>query len=93
MAITVTFPKDGEGFEAEVRIEGFHIVLKAIHTAVGPVARVYDARAGRWSDAEWAGDLNDAKVRAEAIARGLYTNTHPPKGHFPETLNWQKTGG
>ena len=94
MAISVQLPKDGEGFEAEVNIQGFHVVLRAVHTGYGPVAQVYDAQTKKWRvPPEFAGDLDDAKARADAIARGLYTIAPPPKGQFPQTLDWHKTGG
>ena len=92
MAISVKFPKDGEGFEAEVKIdEDFHLVLKAVHTAVGPVTNIYDATRQRWGEPGYAGSIDDAKAQAEGIARGLYKRGHH-KGEFPKALDWQPTG-
>ena len=87
---TVKFPRDV--FEAEVKIgDGFHVILRAAHTAIGPVTRVYNAKTGKWIEPEWAGDINDAKATAEKIARGLYTSAHVEE-KFPP-VEWQKIDG
>ncbi len=72
MAISVTLPKDGEGFEAEVTIgDHVHLVLRAVHTGVGPVAGVLDAKTERWAEREYAADIDDAKAKAEAVAKAI----------------------
>jgi hypothetical protein len=93
MAITVTLPKGG--FEAEVKIgDHVHLVLRALHTAVGPVAGVYDAKAQRWAERQYAADIDDAKTAAAAaagaIARALLRRARS-KESFP-AIDWQATG-
>jgi hypothetical protein len=91
MALSVSLPKDGEGFEAEVKIgDDLHLILKAVNTVVGPVMRIYDAKAKRWNEPQWAADIDDAKAQAEAIARAWNRRTGR-KGEFP-ALDWQATG-
>ena len=95
MALGVSLPKDGEGFEPEVKIgDDFHLILKAVNTGVGPVMRIYDAKAKRWNEPQWAADIDDAKAQAkaqaEAIARAWNRRTGR-KGEFP-ALDWQATG-
>lgn len=91
MAITVKLPKDGEGSVAEVKVgEDFHVVLKAVQTAVGPVTNVYDAKRERWDHPRYAGSLEEAKAQAEMIARSLHKHGGH-KGEFPHTLEWQTT--
>jgi len=92
MAISVTLPKDGEGFEAEIKIDDdVHLVLRAVHTGVGPVAGVFDAKTQKWAQREYAADIGDAKAEAEAtaktIARHLLRRAHSKK-EFPPIV-WQ----
>jgi hypothetical protein len=89
MATKVTFPKDGEGFQAEVKIgENLHLILRAVYgTAVGPIMRVYDVKADKWRTPAWAADIDDAKINAEGIARALHKKVCPD-AEFPE-LDWQ----
>ena len=88
MAITVQLPKDVSGFEAEVNLgEDFHLVLRAMNTAVGPVMNIYDAKRGRWQEREYAGSLDDAKAKAEKIARAMHKHARLKK-EFPP-LTWQ----
>jgi hypothetical protein len=73
MAISVKFPKHGEGFEAEVKIgEDFHLVLKAVHTAVGLVTNIYDAKRQRWGEPRYAGSIDGAKA--------WFIQPRPPQG-------------
>lgn len=63
------FPKEGQGFRAEVKIgDELLLVLMATHTAVGPVAALYDAKVKKWRERQWSEDIDDAKAKAEAIA-------------------------
>lgn len=92
MAITIKFPKDGEGFEAEIKVgEDFHIVLRAVHTAVGPVSAVYDATSQKWTERRYCRSIDDAKWQAELIARSLFKRRRR-MGEFPDVLDWQATG-
>ncbi len=92
MAITVQLPKDGSGFEAEVKVgDDLHLVLRAVNTAVGPVTNIYDAKRQRWGEPRYAGSIDDAKAQAEGIAHGLYRRGRH-KGEFPKALDWQPTG-
>ena len=92
MAITIKFPTDGEGFEAEVKVgENFHVVLRAVHTAVGPVSAVYDAVSQKWTERRFARSIDDAKLQAELIARRSF-NRRRREGKFPDVLDWQATG-
>lgn len=89
---TPVFPREGQGFRAEVRIgDELLLVLMAIHTAVGPMARIFDAKTNKWwKEHYWAEDIDDAKANAEATARKWYRYVGR-KEPFPE-LNWQATG-
>jgi hypothetical protein len=93
MTISVTFPKGG--FEAEVKIgDHVHLVLRAVHTAVGPVAGVYDAKAQRWAERQYAADIDDAKAAAAAAAGAIALAVLKHAGSkesFP-TIDWQATG-
>ena len=45
----VVFPRDGQGFRAEVKIgDDTHLVFMATHSALGPAATVYDAKLKKW---------------------------------------------
>lgn len=84
------FPKEGQGFSAEVKIgDDLHLILIVTHTAVGPVAALYDAKIKKWKERQWAEDIDDAKAKAEAIARKWWY-TLGRKKPFP-ALNWQPT--
>jgi hypothetical protein len=90
MAASV-FPREGQGFRAEVKMgDDLHLALMATHTAVGPVAALYDARVKKWRERQWAEDIDDAKGKAEAIARKWWY-TLGRREPFP-ALNWQATG-
>jgi|GEM_PF-4084257 hypothetical protein len=88
----VLFPREGQGFRAEVKIgEDIHLVLFATHSSMGPGASVFDAKTKRWfSNREWADDFDDAKGRAERIARNWYRHVGR-KDPFP-VLDWKETG-
>jgi len=92
MATTVTFPKEGEGFRADVKVgDDIHLVLMATHTAVGPVMGIYDARVKRWwPERQWADDIDDARAKAEAAARKWYRYVGR-KEPFP-AITWEPTG-
>jgi hypothetical protein len=84
--------RDGQGFRAEIRIgNDVHWVLLATHTAVGPRAFIYDAKfATKIAGPEWAENMDDAKARAEVLARKSYAAVGR-KEPFPD-LEWQPTG-
>jgi len=88
----VVFPRDGQGFRAEVRIgEDIHLVLMATHSALGPAAAIYDAKLKKWwREREWSEDIEEAKQKAEARARSWYRYVGR-KDPFPE-LVWTATG-
>ncbi len=88
MAITVQLPKDGSGFEAEVRVgDDLHLVLRAVNTAVGPVMNIYDAKIGRWRLPEYARSIDEAKEAAEKIARHKYNRL---KNKEPLAIDWEE---
>jgi hypothetical protein len=64
----VVFPRDGQGFRAEVKLgDDIHLVFMATYSALGPAATVYDAKLKKWWQAgEWAEDIEEAKQKAEA---------------------------
>jgi hypothetical protein len=70
----VVFPREGQGFQAELKIkERHHIVLMATHTTVGPMSAIYDVKTKKWWNCrQWAEDIDDAKVKAENAARNWY---------------------
>ena len=82
MAISVALPKDGEGFEAEVKIgDHVHLVLRAYLTGVGPVWSVHNVKTGEWvEEPDYAGDIDSAKGRGEAVfvVRHVLQNAHKP---------------
>jgi hypothetical protein len=88
----IVFPREGQGFRAEVKIgDQVHLVLMATHSAMGPAASVFDAKTKKWfSNREWADDIDDAKARAERIAKGWYKYVGL-KEPFP-ALEWKETG-
>jgi len=88
----IVFPKDGEGFRANLKIgEDIHLVLMATHSALGPVATVYDAKLKKWwPEREWAKDIEDAKTKAKSRARIRYRYVGR-KEPFPAIV-WQATG-
>jgi hypothetical protein len=65
----IVFPKDGQGFCAELKVgNDYHILLMAIHTAMGPMAAIYDVRANKWwRERQWAEDI-------EALRKKLRTS-------------------
>jgi hypothetical protein len=90
MAASVS-PREGQGFSAEAKIgDDLHLTLMATQTAVGPVAALYDAKVKKWRERQWAEDIDDAKAKAEAIARKWWY-TLGRREPFP-ALNWQATG-
>ncbi len=88
----IVFPREGQGFRAEVKIgDDIHLVLMATHSALGPASTVYDARLKKWwPEREWAEDIEDAKRKAEARARQWYKYVGR-KEPFPE-LHWTEMG-
>jgi hypothetical protein len=70
----VVFPREGQGFRAEIKIgNDIHLVLMAIHTGLGPASAIYDAKRKQWwREREWAEDIEEAKHKAEAHARRWY---------------------
>lgn len=83
----IVFPREGQGFRAELRIGEEHIVLLAAHSALGPASAIYDAKRKKWwSEREWAEDIEDAKQKAEGRARKWYKAVGF-KEPFPE-LRW-----
>jgi hypothetical protein len=88
----IVFPREGQGFRAEVKIgDDIHLVLMATHTAVGPAVGIYDAKAKKWwREHQWAEDIDDAKAKAEATARTWYRHVGR-KEPFP-ALQWTETG-
>jgi hypothetical protein len=88
----VVFPRDGQGFRAEVKIgDDIHLLLMATHSALGPAATVYDAKLKKWwPEREWAEDFDDAKRKAEARAR-LWYRYVGRRELFPD-VEWHPTG-
>jgi hypothetical protein len=86
------FPRDGEGFRAEIKIgDDIHLVLSATHSALGPAATVYDAKRKKWfAERDWAEDIEDAKKKAEFRARKWYAAVGR-KEALP-AIEWQATG-
>jgi hypothetical protein len=86
------FPRQGQGFRAEVKIgDTIDLVLMAVHTGVGPAASILDAKRQKWfPERPWAEDIEDAKQKAEALAR-KFCKAVDPKLAFPE-LRWTETG-
>ena len=86
------FPKIGEGFSADAKVgDKFHLRLFATETGLGPGAAVLDVTAKRWlPNREWADTIDDAKARAENIAR-KHHKAVGLKEAFP-ALDWKKTG-
>jgi hypothetical protein len=89
---TPAFPRLGQGFRAEVTIgDNIHLVLMATHTGVGPAAGVFDVKRQKWfKERDWAEDIEDAKQKAEALAR-KHCYAVNPKESFPQ-LRWTETG-
>jgi hypothetical protein len=67
MPTSVTLPQGG--FEAELTVGGHVLVLRAVHTAVGPVANVFDATTQKWKEQKCTADIDEAKAVAEAAAK------------------------
>jgi len=88
----VVFPRDGQGFRAEIKIgDDIHLVLMATHSALGPAATIYDAKLKKWwPERDWAEDIDDAKRRAENRAR-LWYRYVGRKEPLP-AIEWQPTG-
>jgi hypothetical protein len=88
----VVFPRDGQGFRAEVKLgDDIHLVFMATYSALGPAATVYNAKLKKWWQAgEWAEDIEEAKQKAEAGARQWYRCVGR-KEPFPN-LEWTATG-
>jgi hypothetical protein len=88
----IVFPREGQGFRAEVNIgDDIHLVLMATHTAVGPMVGIYDAKLKKWwPNHDWAEDIDDAKRKAESLARTWYRYVGR-REPFP-ALDWQATG-
>jgi hypothetical protein len=86
------FPKVGEGLSADAKIgDKFHLRLFATETGLGPGAAVFDMTVKRWlPNREWADSIDDAKRRAENIARNFYKGVGL-KEPFP-ALDWKQTG-
>lgn len=92
MSSRVVFPRDGHGFRAEVKIgNSFDLVLLSVHSPMGPVVSVYDARTKKWVHREWAEAFEDGKYKAEAYARKFYKAIGTIKEPFP-VLDWKETG-
>jgi hypothetical protein len=89
---TTAFPRQGQGFRAEVKIgDTIHLVLMATHVGLGPAAGIFDAKREKWfAEREWAEDIEDAKHKAEVRAR-KYCSAVDPKEPFTE-LRWAPTG-
>jgi hypothetical protein len=89
---TIVFPRQGQGFRAEIRIgDDIHLVLMAIHTGLGPAAGVYDAKLKKWwRDREDAEDIEEAKRKAEARARQWYRYVGRKEPFL--ALQWTETG-
>jgi hypothetical protein len=73
MAISVTLPKHGEGFQAELTVgDHVHLVLRAYLTGVGPVWSIRNVKTGEWVDEpDYAGDIDSAKEKGEAVAKAI----------------------
>jgi hypothetical protein len=68
MATGVTLPNDR--FEAPLVVGNHvHLVLRAFHTAVGATWSIDDVKTGRSKEPAYAGDINEAKAVAEAVAK------------------------
>jgi hypothetical protein len=92
MSSQVVFPREGQGYRAEVQIgDVFHLVLMSTHSALGPAAAVYDVRTKKWMYRDWAEDFDDGKRKAETFAQKFYRAIGNIKEPFPE-LDWKKTG-
>ncbi len=91
MADTV-FPREGQGFYADAIVgDAVHLRLMATHTALGPGAGVFNVKTKKWcTNREWADDIEDAKRRAEGLARSWYKYAGR-KEPFP-ALAWKATG-
>ncbi len=88
----IVFPREGQGFRAELKVgNDYHILLIAMHTAVGPMAAIYDVRTNKWwRERQWAEDIEDAKEKAENTVRVYYRALHL-RDPFP-ALVWTETG-
>ena len=88
----IVFPRDGQGFRAEVKIgNDIHLVLMATHSALGPAATIFDASVKKWwPEREFAEDLDDARRKAEARVHKWYRYVGR-KDPFPEIV-WAPTG-
>ena len=88
---TSPFPKEGQGFRAEVKIgDDMHLTLMVWYTAVGYVIGIYDIRVNKFVMREWVEDFDKGKARAENEVRMWYRYAGR-KEPFPE-LNWKTTG-
>ena len=88
----IVFPREGQGFRAELKIgNDYHILLMAMHTAVGPMSAVYDLKANKWwRERQFAEDIEDAKKKAENTVR-VYYRALRLRDPFP-ALVWTETG-
>jgi len=92
MSSPVVFPRDGQGYRAEVKIgDSFHLVLLTTHSGMGPSASVYDVRTKKFVHREWAEDFEDGKRKAGAYAQKFYRAIGTIKEPFP-ALEWKETG-
>jgi hypothetical protein len=92
MSSPVVFPRDGQGFRAEVKLgDSFHLVLMSTHSAMGVRATVYDVKANSQVFHEYADDFEDGKRKAEDYARNLYRHIGTIRESFP-ALDWRETG-
>jgi len=83
--------REGQGFRAEAKAGDMHLILMATHTALGPIAFVFDVKTNREVTAhESATDFDDAKDKAESLAKS-WNRVHHPKTPFP-ALEWKPTG-
>lgn len=84
--------KEGQGFRAEAKDGDMHLILMATHTAQGPIAFVFDVKENREvTKREPAADFDDAKQKAESLARSWHKKVYRAKGQFP-ALEWKPTG-
>ncbi len=89
MAIS-PFPKQGQGFRAEVKISENMDLILMVWYGLGYAWGIYDVKVREYVKRESAEDFDDGKAKAEATVRMWYRYTGR-KEPFPE-LNWQETG-
>lgn len=71
------FPKVGAGFHADIKTSEGVFRLFAHVTPEGWKAEVYNMDAHRWFASEWADDADDAKRKAQKLARRLVPGEYP----------------